>query len=271
MNYRHAFHAGNFADCLKHALLLWLLRAMARKEAGFAVLDTHAGAGRYDLSGTEAERSGEWRQGIGRLLDDTPPALADYLSVVRSLGLYPGSPALTQSILRPQDRLICCELQPEQHAALARLLRGDKRVAVHLRDGFGALKALLPPPERRGLVLMDPAFENPGEFDRILVALQEGLGRFPAGVFAVWYPVKYRARVRAFHAAIVESGMRDVVVAELLLRPPNEFAHLGGCGVLVVNPPWRFEEETAPILAALAERLGEAGITEAVRTRLVAE
>jgi 23S rRNA (adenine2030-N6)-methyltransferase len=271
MNYRHAFHAGNFADCLKHVLLLWLLRAMARKEAGFAVLDTHAGAGRYDLSGTEAERSGEWRQGIGRLLDDTPPALADYLGIVRSLGLYPGSPALTQAVLRPQDRLICCELQPEQNAALSRLLRGDKRVAVHLRDGFGALRALLPPAERRGLVLMDPAFENPGEFDRILVALREGLGRFPAGVFAVWYPVKYRARVRAFHAAIVESGMRDVVVAELLLRPPNEFEHLGGCGVLVVNPPWRFEEEAAPILAALAERLGEPGIAEAVLTRLAAE
>jgi 23S rRNA (adenine2030-N6)-methyltransferase len=271
MNYRHAFHAGNFADCLKHALLLWLLRAMARKEAGFAVLDTHAGAGRYDLSGTEAERSGEWRQGIGRLWDDMPPALADYLGVVRSLGLYPGSPALTHAVLRPQDRLICCELQPDQHAALARLLRGDKRVAVHLRDGFGSLKALLPPPERRGLVLMDPAFENPGEFDRIVVALQEGLGRFPAGVFAVWYPVKYRARVRAFHAAVVESGIRDVVVAELLLRPPNEFEHLGGCGVLVVNPPWRFEEEAAPILTALAERLGEAGITEAVLTRLAAE
>jgi 23S rRNA (adenine2030-N6)-methyltransferase len=271
MNYRHAFHAGNFADCLKHVLLLWLLRAMARKEAGFAVLDTHAGAGRYDLSGTEAERSGEWRQGIGRLLDDTPPALADYLGIVRSLGLYPGSPALTQAVLRPQDRLICCELQPEQNAALSRLLRGDKRVAVHLRDGFGALRALLPPAERRRLVLMDPAFENPGEFDRILVALREGLGRFPAGVFALWYPVKYRARVRAFHAAIVESGMRDVVVAELLLRPPNEFEHLGGCGVLVVNPPWRFEEEAAPILAALAERLGEPGITEAVLTRLAAE
>jgi 23S rRNA (adenine2030-N6)-methyltransferase len=271
MNYRHAFHAGNFADCLKHALLVWLLRAMARKEAAFAVLDTHAGAGRYDLSGAEAERSGEWRQGIGRLMHEGPEALADYVSVVRDLGLYPGSPVIIQTLLRPQDRLICCELQPEQNALLSRALGRDKRVSVHLRDGFGALKALLPPAEKRGLVLMDPPFENAGEFDRVVASVREGLGRFPAGVFAIWYPVKYRARVRAFHAALAESGIRDIVVAELLLRPPNEFEHLGGCGVVVINPPWRFEAEAAPILAALANRLGEPGITESVLTRLVAE
>ena len=145
MNYRHAFHAGNFGDCMKHALLVWLLRALQRKPAGLFVLDSHAGAGRYDLAGGSAERTAEWRDGIARLLDDPPEALADYVTLARDCGLYPGSPVLIEALLRPQDRLACCELHPEDHAALRAAMRGGG-VAVHRRAAWEALGALLPPP-----------------------------------------------------------------------------------------------------------------------------
>ncbi len=257
MNYRHAFHAGNAGDCLKHALLVWLVRALARKEAGFGVLDTHAGAGCYDLASGPAERTGEWRSGIARLLDDPPETLSDYVRTVRSLGLYPGSPALIRALLRPQDRLACCELHPEDATALRRLFARDRQVAVHHRDGWEALGALLPPPERRGLVLIDPPYESPGEFDRLAAKLRAAYAKFPTGVYAAWYPIKHRAPLRAFHAALRESGLRDVVAAELLLREPLDPARLNGSGLLVINPPWRFEAEVAPILAALLDRLGD--------------
>jgi 23S rRNA (adenine2030-N6)-methyltransferase len=300
MNYRHAFHAGNFADCMKHALLVWLLRALQRKTAPVAVMDTHAGAGCYDLSADPAERTGEWRAGIGRLLDDPPQALADYIGLVGAAGSplpqagevaersdagegaelkktltrsaarpdlsrqggrgdvpsYPGSPLLIRALLRPSDHLLCCELHPDDHAALRRLFAGDPQVAVHLRDGWEALGALLPPRQRRGLVLIDPPYEAPDEFDRLLQGLRTGHSRFRTGVFAAWYPIKHRAPVRAFHAALHASGLRDVVAAELLLREPMDPARLNGCGVVVINPPYRFEAEAAPILAALLDRLG---------------
>ncbi len=258
MNYRHAFHAGNFADCMKHVLLLWMLRALARKPAGFMVLDTHAGVGRYDLGGVEAERTGEWRDGIGRLLAardaglSMPETIGDYLGLVDSLGLYPGSPALIEALLRPEDRLVCCELHPEDHAALRALMRGEAQVSTHLRDGYEAMRAFLPPRERRGLVLIDPPHEAPDEFARLTDALRQGCSRFPSGVFAAWYPIKHRAPARAFHAAVAEAGIRDVVAAELLLREPIDPERLNGCGLLVVNPPWRFMEEVEPILATLA-------------------
>jgi 23S rRNA (adenine2030-N6)-methyltransferase len=255
VNYRHAFHAGNFADCMKHVLLLWLLRALARKDAGFCVLDTHAGAGRYDLGGTEAERTGEWRSGIGRLMADpsamAEPGIAAFLEVVGRLGLYPGSPALIRALLRPQDRLICSELHPEEHAALRRLFRHDDRVAVHLRDGYEAMRAFLPPKERRGLVLIDPPYEKIDEFETLAASLREAWAKFPTGVYAAWYPIKHRTPVRAFHAAIVAAGIRDVVAAEMLLREPLEANRLNGCGLLIINPPWRFMEEAAPMLQAL--------------------
>ncbi|MBE7159046.1 MAG: 23S rRNA (adenine(2030)-N(6))-methyltransferase RlmJ, partial [Rhodospirillales bacterium] len=251
MNYRHAFHAGNFADCMKHALLVWLLRAMARKLAPFLVLDTHAGLGRYDLSAGPAERTGEWRAGIGRLLaePDPEPALADYLGVVRDLCLYPGSPAIARALLRPDDRLACCELHPEDGLILRRLFARDPQVAVHARDGWEALGALLPPrAQKRGLVLIDPPYEATDEFDRLAAGLRTGIAKFATGVFAAWYPIKHRAPVRAFHDAVRTARLRDVVAAELHLREPADPARLNGCGLLVVNPPWRFEAEAPPIL-----------------------
>jgi len=260
VNYRHAFHAGNFADCMKHALLVWLLRAMARKAAPFCVLDSHAGAGRYDLDSGPATRTGEWRSGVARLLEAPPAALQDYVGLVRALGLYPGSPAIVRALLRPGDRLVCCELHPADAAALRRRFTGDRQVAVHRRDGWEALGALLPPTERRGLVLVDPPYETPDEFATLARALCTAHGRFRTGVYAAWYPIKHRAPVRVFHSALRKSGMRDIVAAELLLREPLDPARLNGCGLLVVNPPWRFEDEAGPILAALLGRLGgEAG------------
>ncbi|HET8996371.1 MAG TPA: 23S rRNA (adenine(2030)-N(6))-methyltransferase RlmJ [Acetobacteraceae bacterium] len=255
MNYRHAFHAGNFADCMKHALLLWLIEALQQKPAPIFVLDTHAGAGAYDLDAAEAQRTGEWRSGIGRLLDSPPLALAPYVRLVRRLGLYPGSPALIRAVLRPDDRLACCELHPEDAFELRRRFARDKQVAVHRRDGWEALGALLPPKERRGLVLIDPPFEDPQEFSRLAQALAAAQARFPSGVFAAWYPVKHRAPVRGFHAMLQQSGIPDVVVAELLLREPVDPTRLNGCGLAVINPPFRFELAAPGILAALLDRL----------------
>jgi 23S rRNA (adenine2030-N6)-methyltransferase len=272
LNYRHAFHAGNFADCMKHALLVWLLRALARKPAGFMALDTHAGTGRYDLGGAEAERTGEWRGGIGRLLAartsgiPLPDAIGDYLGLIDRLGLYPGSPALIRALLRPQDRLVCCELHPEDHVELRASMRGEARVSTHLRDGYEAMRAFLPPRERRALVLIDPPYEAPDEFARLTEALRQGCRKFPSGLYAAWYPIKHRAPARAFHAAVGEAGIRDVVAAELLLREPVDPERLNGCGLLVVNPPWRFMAEAEPILASLASIIAaEEGAVRLVR------
>jgi 23S rRNA (adenine2030-N6)-methyltransferase len=266
MNYRHAFHAGNFGDCLKHALLLWLLDALQRKPTPLYVLDTHAGAGAYDLSNLPARRTNESRGGIRRLLEAIAPPLDRYLDLVRQLGLYPGSPALIRALLRPGDRLACCELHPEENAALRRSF------AIHQRDGYEALGALLPPHEKRGLVLIDPPFEEPDEFTRLAASLATAHGRFPSGVLAAWYPVKHRTPVRAFHTALQSAGIRDIVTAELLLRAPLDPERLNGCGLLVINPPYRFEAEVAPILHALLRSLGtgEPG-AEAAVTRLADE
>ena len=257
MNYRHAFHAGNAADCLKHAVLVWVLRALARKDKPFFVLDTHAGVGRYDLDDVPARRTGEASRGIFRLLDDPPAALADYVGVVRAAGLYPGSPAIVAELMRPGDRAVACELHPEDAAALRRHFRGQPQISVHLRDGYEAVRAFLPPPERRGLTLIDPPYEDPDEYARLLASLREAHRRFASGVILAWYPIKHRAPVRALHTALGGAGLPDVVAAELLLREPLDAARLNGSGLVVVNPPHRFEAEVAPILAALLDRLGD--------------
>jgi len=255
MNYRHAYHAGNFADCMKHALLAWMLQALCRKPAPFFALDTHAGCGQYDLLAHAAERTGEWRGGIARLLGTAPAPLADYTALVERLGLYPGSPRLIRALLRPEDRLACCELHPEDEAALARLFRGDRQVSVHRRDGWAALGALLPPAQKRGLVLMDPPYEVPDEFGRVVAGLQTASARFSTAVLAAWYPIKHRSPVTTFLESVRLAGLRDCVAAELWLREPTDPARLNGCGLLVRNPPWGFEAAAADILAALVERL----------------
>jgi 23S rRNA (adenine2030-N6)-methyltransferase len=179
--------------------------------------------------------------------------LEDYVGTVCRLGLYPGSPALIRSLLRDDDRLACCEVHPEAHAALRGLFRHDGHVAVHQRDAWEALKALLPPAQKRGLVLIDPPYEQPGEFDRVAAGLALAHDRFPNAVLAAWYPVKHRAPVRAFFAAL---ALRDVIAAELLLREPLDPTRLNGCGLLIVNPPYRFEQEARAMGEALLDRLG---------------
>jgi 23S rRNA (adenine2030-N6)-methyltransferase len=271
VNYRHAYHAGNFGDCLKHALLLWLIRALQRKPAPLFVLDTHAGAGRYRLDDGPAARTGEWRNGIGRLLNDPPLALAEYIEMVRRLGLYPGSPAIIRALMRIDDRMACCELHPYDADTLRQFFRGDNHVGVHLRDGWEALAALLPPREKRGLVLIDPPFENPQEFAVLARGLAIGWQRFRTGVFAAWYPIKQRAQARQLMSDVRDSGIRDVVSAELCLREPVDPSRLNGCGMLLVNPPYRFEQEALPILAALLDRVGEREPGESCGIRRIAD
>jgi 23S rRNA (adenine2030-N6)-methyltransferase len=261
VNYRHAFHAGNFADCMKHALLVTLLRALARKPTPFRVLDTHAGIGRYDLLHGEAQRTGEWRDGIARLQAAPDPALADYLSLVGTDGTYPGSPALAARLLRAQDRLALVELHEADHATLRALFQRDPRVQVHHRDGWEAARALTPFPEKRGLVLLDPPFEQAGEHERLTETIAAINRRARGLVQAAWYPIKGRAPVRTLHAALRGSGIRDVLALELHRREPLDAARLNGSGLVVVNPPFGFEEAVRDILAALHRALatGEGG------------
>lgn len=275
MNYRHAFHAGNFADCVKHALLVALLDALRAKPKPFAVLDTHAGIGAYDLSAPEPQRTGEWRDGIARAMDSTDAALAPWLDLVRQAGWpasYPGSPALIRALLRPDDRLALCELHPDDHATLKARFRGDAQVAVHRRDAYEALTALTPFPERRGLVLIDPPFEQEGEFDRLAQGIATLRHRFRAGIIAAWYPVKHRTPVRAFQTALRDADVPDCIACELTLREPTDPTRLNGCGLLVANPPFGFEDKARAILAALLARLtrGEDGAAASV-ARVTAE
>jgi len=275
INYRHAFHAGNFCDVMKHALLVALLRGLLAKDKPFGVLDSHAGIGSYDLSTTPATRTYEAQDGIHRLADITEGPLADYLALVRAAGYprhYPGSPALIRALLRPTDRLALCELHPEDHATLKAHFARDRQVAVHRRDAWEAAQALTPFPERRGLVLIDPPFEQEGEFSRLAESLAALRHRFRAGVLAAWYPIKHRAPVRAFHHALFDAGVADCLAAELTLREPTDPTRLNGCGLLVANAPFGFEDRARAILAALLPALsrGEDG-AGAKLTRLTGE
>jgi 23S rRNA (adenine2030-N6)-methyltransferase len=268
VNYRHAFHAGNFADCMKHALLIALLRGLLKKPAPLFVLDTHAGAGRYDLRDAPARRTNEAAGGILRILDHPPAALAEYATLVRGLDLYPGSPALIRALLRPVDRLACCELHPEDHSALRSLFRHDHQVAVHQRDGWQALKALLPPEQKRGLVLIDPPYEDAREFTHLQQGLLLAQARFRTGVLAAWYPVKHLSPVRAFFDGL---ALRDVISAELRLREPIDPTRLNGCGLVVVNPPYGFEQEAQLILEALLTCVGRGETGEAASVSRIAD
>jgi 23S rRNA (adenine2030-N6)-methyltransferase len=256
MNYRHAYHAGNFADCFKHALLVALLDALARKPAPFFVLETHAGAGRYDLDSEQAQRTNEADQGIRRLLSARPQALERYLTLVDRLGLYPGSPALTAAVMRQADRLACCELLPQDHATLRRHFRADARVAVHLRSGWEALTALLPPAQKRGLVFIDPPFEDRAEFAALAQGLATARARFPQATAAAWYPIKHRAAVTEFHAVMRAAAIPDITAIELHLRDVTGPERMNGCGLLVINPPYQWAQEAAALSDAVLGALG---------------
>jgi 23S rRNA (adenine2030-N6)-methyltransferase len=262
MNYRHGFHAGNHADALKHAALALVLRALAAKDKPFEALDTHAGRGLYDLDGPESVRSPEWRGGIGRIIDDAaaPPSLAPWLEAVRAanpfggLRWYPGSPILVAAALRPGDAAKFCELHPEERAALEAALPPRGTIKIFDRDGYQAVRAFLPLAARRGLVLIDPPFEQPGEYERLSAALADGLKRFATGVFMLWRPVKDAEGYRALLAALGELGAEKTLVAELRVRAA-EPGRLTGSGLVIVNPPFGLHESLAEALPFLAERL----------------
>jgi len=269
MNYRHAFHAGSFADVIKHAVLVRILVHLRRKPAPFRVIDTHAGAGRYDLAGEEAQRSGEWREGIGRLLTApiAAPAralLAPYLDAVAAcndagpLTIYPGSPALVRAFLRAQDRLIACELEPNAAAALARNLAGDRRSKAVTIDGWTALNAYVPPKERRGLVLVDPAYEDAGDFARLAQALAAALRKWASGTYLAWYPIKERTAPDALARRLRHSGMAKILRAELSVGAARAPGRLAACGIVIVNPPWTLAGELATLLPELTAALSGA-------------
>jgi 23S rRNA (adenine2030-N6)-methyltransferase len=275
MNYRHQFHAGNFADVCKHALLIQLVRGLQRKEKGFLFLDTHAGRGRYDLNvagrGDSLERKPEHPDGIGRLWGRSglPEPLAEYVSLVREFDrqggnssdeprFYPGSPRLVQAIARPQDRLALCEKHPEEFAALSEEFTFASRASVHQVDGYTGLRAMLPPLEKRALVLIDPPFEEQDEFARIVDGLRDGLRRLPGGTFAVWYPLTERARVDAFFDALVALNPPPTFFAEATIAGESAPIKMKGCGLAVLNPPWQIDRVVAPLMPLLAESLAQA-------------
>jgi 23S rRNA (adenine2030-N6)-methyltransferase len=265
MNYRHAYHAGNFADVMKHAILARIILYLQRKDAAFRVIDTHAGIGRYDLGSGAAAKTGEWLDGAGRLRDagllgealpDAARALLKpWLDVVlpnitAKPATYPGSPLLARMLLRKQDRLTALELHPEDAKTLAALFAGDIQVRVIELDGWLALGAHLPPKEKRGLVLIDPPFEEPREFEHMLDGLSKAHKRWPGGTYALWYPIKDKAAVARFRAALAESGIPDIIDADILVRNSGG-ERLDGCGMAVVNPPYTLEAEMKLMLAAL--------------------
>ncbi|MBL8589805.1 MAG: 23S rRNA (adenine(2030)-N(6))-methyltransferase RlmJ [Methylobacteriaceae bacterium] len=275
MNYRHAFHAGNFADVFKHAFLALILTHLTRKDAALRYLDTHAGVGLYDLTGEEATRSGEAADGIARLDADPPQGeaerlLAPYLETVAAARaahgptIYPGSPWIAARLTRPQDRLTLCELNPQERETLTRAMRRDARVGVVGVDGYVALGAYVPPKERRGLVLVDPPFESRDEFSRMAAALVRAHRKWPTGVYALWHPVKHVAEARGLADAIAAAGVRRVLRLELVVGaagppPRGGGPPLIGAGLVLVNPPFGLEAQARALLPFLAARLGRDG------------
>jgi len=268
MNYRHAYHAGNFADVVKHAVLARLMEYLKQKDKAFRVIDTHAGIGLYDLGSEEAGKTGEWRGGIGRLLDGrlSPEAAAllrPYLDAVREadstgeLSSYPGSPLITRRLLRKQDRLSAIELHPQDVQLLKDLFAEDFQVRVTELDGWLALGAHLPPKEKRGLVLVDPPFEKEGEFQRLVEGLQRAYRRWPGGIYALWYPIKDRKAVAEFRQALADTGIPKIMDIRFEIRPPSREPRMDGTGMIVVNPPFTLERELRVLLPALHDLLAE--------------
>ena len=276
MNYRHAFHAGNFADVIKHIVLVRILLYLQEKDAAFRVIDTHAGAGRYDLTGEEAERSGEWLTGIARIMqarfsEDVQPLIAPYLDIVRAfnpdrgpLKAYPGSPLIARALLRPQDRLTACEVEPGARKALIEALRRDTQARVVDLDGWTALPAFVPPKERRGLILIDPPYEQTDEFERLAEGFAEAFAKWPTGCYLLWYPAKSRRATDELArqvAQVVEAARPPgkLLRVEFSVAPQTAGAALTSAGLLVVNPPWTLAAELKTILGELEKPLGQGG------------
>ncbi len=276
MNYRHAFHAGNFADVVKHIVLVRILLYLQEKDAAFRVIDTHAGAGIYDLTGDEAARSGEWLTGIARIMqsrfsDDALPLIKPYLDIVRSfnphpatLERYPGSPLITRALLRPQDRLTACELEDGARKALIEALRRDTQARVVDLDGWTALPAFVPPKERRGLVLIDPPYEQRDEFEQLAEGFAEAFAKWPTGVYLLWYPAKSRRATDELAQQVAQAigaarPPGKCLRLEFSVAPQTADGALTSAGLLVVNPPWTLAAELKVMLPELEKPLGQGG------------
>jgi 23S rRNA (adenine2030-N6)-methyltransferase len=265
LNYRHAFHAGGFVDVMKHIILTRLIEYLKLKPAAFRVIDTHAGLGRYSLTGDEAKRSPEWKDGIAKLLQAElsakPKALIQpYLDVVEAenpngtLARYPGSPLIARKLFRPQDRLSALELHPKDARELGKLFDGDVQARITALDGWLALNAYVPPKEKRGLVLIDPPFEEPDEFARMVEGLAKAHKKWATGIYALWYPLKEVREVNAFVADLKATAIPKMLRAELMIGPPVS-GTLYGSGMILVNPPFVLEAELKLILPALSQVL----------------
>ncbi|WP_342150790.1 23S rRNA (adenine(2030)-N(6))-methyltransferase RlmJ [Methylorubrum sp. SB2] len=269
MNYRHAFHAGNFADVLKHLVLVRVLAHLAAKPKPFRAIDTHAGIGLYDLDADEAGRTGEWHDGIGRLDEPFAPEvealLAPYRAAVAAVRArygattYPGSPAIIREALRPGDKGVFVELHPVDVGTLAERYASDSRTKVMHLDGWTALNALIPPPERRGLVLIDPPYEERGEIDRLGHSLLKAARKWPTGIFLGWYPIKDPSAVERMVTALSAGLERPALRLDLMIERPDAPTRLSGTGLVVINPPWTLAAEGDVFLPALAERLARSG------------
>lgn len=269
LSYRHAFHAGNYADVVKHTILVQILHYMLQKDKPLLYLDTHAGAGFYDLTSPEADKTGEYRKGIGLLWQtkDLPAALADYRACVQvacgtHLTAYPGSPWFAQHLLRAEDRLVLCELHPADRKQLERTFSGSANVRCYAEDGWQKSNALTPPPERRGLVLIDPSYEIKEDYLKVVEQVKLLHRKFATGVYAVWYPIADAARTDGMMRKMRSSGVKRILRIELGLTRDHQQPGMTGTGMLVVNPPWNLAEIMRPALAWLAGRLGDSAYAE---------
>jgi 23S rRNA (adenine2030-N6)-methyltransferase len=266
MNYRHIYHAGNFADVAKHVGLVYCLAALKRKEGPFFALDTHAGRGFYDLQAAEASKSGEAERGVQRLIDKGigDPALADYFAAIRArpakrLAQYPGSPALIANSLRTQDRALFVELMPAEARAAEREIESPGRVRTQIGDGYAALKAFLPPDERRGLVLIDPPYESLDELKTMLKAFAEAYVRWSSGVFLMWYPIRSAAQRATVHARFEALRIPKMLFADLAIHPDDAGVGLAGSGLMIVNPPYGADDFLQAAYAAIHECIAAPG------------
>ena len=269
LSYRHSFHAGNHADVLKHTVLMLILENLKLKEKGFFYLDTHSGVGRYRLSSHESEKTGEYKEGIGRLWDekDLPEELARYVKMIKKLNYggkelryYAGSPLIASELLRPQDRALLTELHPSDYPILRNNFSDYKNVTVKCDNGFQQVKATLPPKERRGLVLIDPPYELKEDYDLVVKAIEEGYKRFATGTYAIWYPVVLRQQTKRIFKGLEATVIRKILKIELAVRPDSDQRGMTASGMVVINPPWTLETQMKEILPYLTKTLVPEGI-----------
>jgi 23S rRNA (adenine2030-N6)-methyltransferase len=267
LSYRHSFHAGNHADVLKHTVQSLIIESLKEKEKPFLYLDTHAGAGRYLLSGEHAERTGEYLEGIARIWqrEDQPAELAAYMSAIKhfnrneTLRYYPGSPLIARQLLREEDKLHLTELHPSDFPLLRSEFQKDDRARVVREDGYQQLKAQLPPQSRRGLILMDPPYELKTDYQDVVKGIQEGYKRFATGTYALWYPVVMRQQIKKMLRDLEATGIRRILQIELGVRPDSDQRGMTASGMIVINPPWKLEQQMNNVLPWLLEALVPSG------------